>query len=102
MNEKNFYLYQHCITKYEEAGNLTLENGVVKLNGKVIDSYTFKLGYYFMMGDNRHNSEDSRMWGFVPETHIVGKALFIWFSWEKFETGFFNKIRWSRMFNGID
>jgi signal peptidase I len=58
------------------------------------------MNYYWMMGDNRHNSEDSRFWGFVPEDHIVGKALFIWMSWDD-STNSLNKIRWSRLFNII-
>ncbi|MFM7823934.1 MAG: signal peptidase I, partial [Bacteroidota bacterium] len=63
-------------------------------------SYTFKMDYYFMMGDNRHNSADSRFWGFVPEDHIVGKAVFIWLSIDP-EKSFLSKIRWSRLFNLI-
>ncbi|MBR4482563.1 MAG: signal peptidase I, partial [Paludibacteraceae bacterium] len=65
------------------------------------DSYTFKMNYYWMMGDNRHNSADSRFWGYVPEDHIVGKPIFIWLSWNK-DGSFFNKIRWSRLFNSVD
>jgi signal peptidase I len=64
------------------------------IDGKPTDTYTVKYNYYWMMGDNRHNSQDSRFWGFVPETHIVGKASFIWFSWEK-------GPRWKRLFSSI-
>ncbi|MGB5978141.1 MAG: signal peptidase I, partial [Cyclobacteriaceae bacterium] len=63
--------------------------------------YTWQQNYYFMMGDNRHNSEDSRFWGFVPENHIVGKAAFIWLSVDK-NAGFFDKIRWNRIFDKIE
>ena len=71
------------------------------INGKIATSYTFKMNYYWMMGDNRHNSADSRIWGFVPEDHIVGKALFIWMSLDS-DGSWFNKIRWSRLFSGIN
>jgi signal peptidase I len=70
------------------------------MNGQAVSQYTFTQNYYFMMGDNRHNSHDSRYWGFVPEDHVVGKPLFIAFSKDK-EAGFFNAIRWSRMFTII-
>ena len=70
------------------------------INGVKTDTYTFKMNYYWMMGDNRHDSEDSRYWGFVPEDHIVGKALFVWMSWDD-NASFFNKIRWGRLFRGI-
>jgi signal peptidase I len=59
------------------------------------------MDYYFMMGDNRHNSADSRFWGFVPETHIVGKAFFVWMSWDKNGINIFEKIRWNRIFKFI-
>ncbi|MFT7251801.1 MAG: signal peptidase I, partial [Flavobacterium sp.] len=64
-------------------------------------SYTFKQDYYWMMGDNRHNSEDSRYWGYVPADHIVGKPIFIWMSWDSNATGLMNKIRWERMFTTV-
>jgi signal peptidase I len=70
------------------------------INGKKTDSYTFKMNYYWMMGDNRHDSDDSRFWGFVPEDHIVGKALFIWLSLDD-QASFLDKIRWSRFFKII-
>jgi signal peptidase I len=93
-------LYRRAITVYE--GNTLKEVGTdILINGKKTDSYTFKMDYYWMMGDNRHDSLDSRFWGFVPEDHIVGKALFIWMSWDS-EASFFSKIRWSRLFRGIN
>jgi len=72
----------------------------ILINGKKTDTYTFKMNYYWMMGDNRHNSEDSRYWGFVPEDHIVGKALFTWMSVDSTRS-FFKSIRWNRIFKGI-
>jgi signal peptidase I len=71
------------------------------IDGKEVKEYTFKQDYFFMMGDNRHNSLDSRYWGFVPEDHIVGKALFIWLSIDKDPEHFYNTIRWKRLFNII-
>ena len=94
-----FPLYERAIEVYEN--NKVQVNGTdIIINGKKTDTYTFKMNYYWMMGDNRHDSEDSRYWGFVPEDHIVGKALFIWMSWDE-NGSFFSKIRWSRLFRGI-
>jgi len=92
-------LYRRAIEVYE--GNKVEDNGnQLVINGKAAGSYTFKMNYYWMMGDNRHNSLDSRFWGFVPEDHIVGKALFVWMSWDTNGT-FLGKIRWNRLFKGI-
>jgi signal peptidase I len=88
------------IEKYEHNKNVVIENGIVSIDGKEIKEYTFKLDYYFMMGDNRHNSHDSRYWGFVPGDHIVGKGFFIWLSIDK-SGSFLSKIRWSRFFKPI-
>ena len=79
---------------------LKVDGAIIYINGEIVNSYTFKMDYYFMMGDNRHNSADSRYWGFVPEDHIVGKAVFIWLSLDK-DKSFLSKIRWNRMFSLI-
>ncbi|MBB5639388.1 signal peptidase I [Pedobacter cryoconitis] len=92
-------LYQRAISIYE-GNKVEKVAGGWLINGVKTDSYTFKMDYYWMMGDNRHNSLDSRYWGFVPEDHIVGKALFIWMSYDT-NGSFFSKIRWGRLFNGI-
>lgn len=97
----NFWIYEKAIRDYEGNPSLKMENGKVFNNGEEITTYTFKLNYYFMMGDNRHFSADSRFWGLVPEDHIVGKAVFIWMSWDAKEKNIFKKIRWSRLFNLI-
>ena len=89
----NYIRYERCISTYE--GNVVeTKNGKVFINGLEATQYTFKYDYYWLMGDNRHNSLDSRYWGFVPEDHVVGKASMIWFSWEK-------GPRWKRFFNVI-
>lgn len=83
-----------------KENDLQVKGSVIYINGEVADSYTFKMNYYWMMGDNRHSSADSRYWGFVPEDHVVGKAYFIWLSLDK-DKSFFDKIRWKRMFRFI-
>jgi signal peptidase I len=96
---KNLPIYSRIIETYER-NKLKVKDGVIYINDKPADKYTFKMDYYFMMGDNRHKSADSRYWGFVPEDHIVGKAVFIWLSLDK-DKKFLSKIRWNRMFSLI-
>ena len=96
---ENLPVYDRPIRVYEK-NDLQVKNGKIYINGKQTDSYTFKMDYYWMMGDNRHNSADSRYWGFVPEDHIVGKPIFIWLSVNPDKYG--SKIRWNRLFRWVD
>lgn len=89
----NIIRYKRCISVYE-GNKFEQKDGKYYINGKEATSYTFKMNYYWMMGDNRHNSLDSRFWGFVPEDHVVGKASLIWFSWD-------GGPRWKRIFSSI-
>lgn len=107
MNSRTIWVYKDLIQKYEDNNSYQIKGDKAYINGKEIAEYTVKMNYYFMMGDNRHRSADSRYWGFVPEDHIVGKALFIWMSIE--QDGIYggrhknvlSRIRWSRLFNSI-
>ena len=99
LNMANLPLYQRIIDVYEN-NDLKTDGSKIIINGKETASYTFKQDYYWAMGDNRHNSEDSRFWGFVPHDHIVGKPMFIWFS--KKEGSMSNGINWSRLFRSAD
>jgi signal peptidase I len=101
LNLNNLPLYKKIIFDYEK-NKLEVNGSTLLINGKKSTQYTFKMDYYWMMGDNRHRSEDSRFWGFVPEDHIVGKPVFIWFSIDGINDGIQNwKIRWDRVFSTI-
>jgi signal peptidase I len=93
LNAENYTIYQRAIRVYE-GNQLEMRDGKFYINGSEQNQYTFKMNYYWMMGDNRHQSQDSRFWGFVPEDHVVGSAWMIWMSWE-------HGIRWNRMFRII-
>ena len=93
LNERNYAIYERPIRVYEK-NNLEKRGDKFYINGQEATSYTFQMNYYWMMGDNRHRSQDSRFWGFVPEDRIVGKASLIWFSWE-------NGPRWNRLFRTV-
>jgi signal peptidase I len=95
----NLPLYERIINVYEE-NSLSVSDSTILINNEAVSSYTFKMDYYFMMGDNRHNSADSRFWGFVPEDHVVGKASFVWLSLDK-DKRFPANIRWDRVLKGI-
>jgi signal peptidase I len=99
----NAAIYYKIVAQYEHNANVTWDNttGMILQDGKPLTQYTIKQNYYWMMGDNRHNSEDSRFWGFVPEDHIVGKAVLIWLSVDPFGD-FWHKVRWNRLFHTID
>ena len=99
LNPQNIALYERVINVYEN-NDYEYKGGIITINGKEAHEYTFKQNYYWAMGDNRHNSEDSRMWGFVPEDHIVGKPLFIWFSTK--EGSIRKGINWGRIFNSAN
>ncbi len=99
LNIDNLPLYKRIIDTYEE-NKLEVRDSVIYINGHKVKNYTFKMDYYWMMGDNRHNSADSRFWGFVPEDHIVGKASLIWLSLNK-DKKFLSKIRLGRLFKSI-
>ena len=113
MNRESLPLYRRIIEVYEhntlevrtgetvtEADTVYQKPDIYVINGVETTTYTFQMDYYFMMGDNRHHSLDSRFWGFVPEDHVVGKAVLVWFSTEKGRTFPFN-IRWRRLFTRI-
>ena len=99
ISPRNIALYRRIIANYE-GNKLEEKDGKIYINGQPATQYTFKMNYYWMMGDNRHNSEDSRVWGFVPEDHIVGKPLFIWFSTKN--ANIRNGINWNRIFTSAD
>ena len=101
LNKGNLPLYKKIIAEYE-ANVLETSPSEIRINGNSTDQYTFKKDYYWMMGDNRNKSEDSRFWGFVPDDHIVGKPIFIWFSIKGINDGIKNwRIRWDRVFTTV-
>ncbi len=97
---KNLVLYERVITAYEH-NTLDVKDGDIYVNGEKTDRYTFKMDYYWMMGDNRHKSQDSRYWGFVPEDHVVGRPLLVWLSLNKDKSLFNGGIRWNRFFKWV-
>ena len=99
LTAQNLPFYRRIIAVYE-GNSLQVRPDGIYINGEIASSYTLKMDYYWMMGDNRHNSADSRFWGFVPEDHVVGKASFIWLSLDK-EKSLLKKIRWGRMFSKV-
>ena len=101
LTENNLPIYERCIEAYE-GNKLERRADGIYINGQKADSYTFQMDYYWMMGDNRHNSADSRYWGFVPEDHIVGKPILVWLSLDKDRGWFDGKIRWNRLFKWVD
>ena len=100
INEEVLAKYGSSIKNYENQGTVVIDTDQLIINGESMSNYTFKKDYYFMMGDNRHNSLDSRFWGFVSEDYIVGEASFVWMSFDNNKT-FLSKIRWNRLFMGI-
>lgn len=101
LTPQNIPMYWKILLRYEHNPNVSMQGNQVLIDGKPVSTYTFKQNYYFMMGDNRHNSLDSRYWGFVPEDHVVGKAVLIWMSVDP-HGSWLSKIRWNRLFNTID
>ncbi|MBQ4520870.1 MAG: S26 family signal peptidase [Bacteroidaceae bacterium] len=99
---ENLPIYERPIAIYEGNKLEVTSDGRILINGVETDTYTFQMDYYWMQGDNRHNSADSRYWGFVPEDHIVGKPLFIWMSLDKDRSLFDGGIRWKRLFKWVD
>ncbi len=100
LTEENLPLYERCIRAYE-GNQLEQRPDGIYINGEKCDQYTFQMDYYWMMGDNRHNSADSRYWGFVPEDHIVGKPIVVWLSIDKDRDWFDGHIRWNRLFKWV-
>lgn len=103
MTPVNYHLYGRCIRDYERPDSqLKIQDGQVYLDGQALDRYTFEMDYYFMMGDNRHNSKDSRYWGFVPQNHILGKAILTWFSLDSKAPSLGERVRWERIGSMIE
>ena len=101
LNDDNLPIYERCIVAYEGNQLERKEDGIY-INGVKTNEYTFQMDYYWMMGDNRHKSADSRHWGFVPEDHVVGKPVLIWLSLDKDRDWLDGKVRWNRLFKWVD
>jgi signal peptidase I len=100
LNDSTLVLYRRAIEVYEH-NKVDTSGNTIMINGKKADSYTFKMNYYWMMGDNRHNSLDCRFWGYVPEDHIIGKAMITWMSIDSTQD-LFHKVRWNRILKPIN
>lgn len=100
LNKKSLPFYHKVISEYE-GNDLKVNGEEIRINGQIVTSYTFKQNYFWMMGDNRHNSLDARYYGYTPENHVVGKPVFIWMSWDSNGQGIANKIRWDRLFTTV-
>ena len=100
LDKKSLPFYKKIISEYE-GNDLKVNGNEIRINGQVATTYTFKQNYFWMMGDNRHNSLDARYYGYTPENHVVGKPVFIWMSWDSNGEGIANKIRWDRLFTTV-
>ena len=100
LNKKSLPFYKKIISEYE-GNDLKVNGDEIRINGQIATTYSFKQNYFWMMGDNRHNSLDARYYGFTPENHVVGKPVFIWMSWDSNGQGITNKIRWDRLFTTV-
>lgn len=101
INKETISKFGSTIINYENIDNVRVEEDNLLIDNEIVTEYKFKQDYFFMMGDNRHNSEDSRFWGFVPYDHVLGEASFIWFSYNYQEDNLFKAIRWDRFLNII-
>ena len=97
LNDSTLAIYRRAIENYE-GNKITIKRDRIFINNEPCSEYTFKMDYYWMMGDNRHKSSDSRYWGLVPEDHIIGRPVFIWLSLDNDKSLFDGKIRWDRFF----